>query len=372
MDEELRDPGSLAAAIVRTVREPLLVLDSELHIRGANSAFYDTFAVTPEETVDHPIYEMGNRQWDIPKLRSLLEEIIPEQATFEGFEVEHDFPGLGRRVMLLNARTLARSGEANENDQLILLAIEDVTEREEARRQLEATTAELARSNADLERFAYVASHDLQEPLRMISSYVGLLARRYEGEIDERADKYIRYAVDGAERMKALINALLQYSRVGRASEAHEVVDLDRVLDGVLDNMKLRIQEVGGTVTRDPLPTVEGHRDQLAMVFQNLIANALKFRGEEPPRVEISSREEDDDWVVEVRDNGIGIDPEYFDRVFVIFQRLHTREEYGGTGIGLSLCKKVVERHGGRMWIESEGTSGSTFFFTLPKLREDR
>ena len=232
--------------------------------------------------------------------------------------------------------------------------------------ELQRRTDELARSNAELEQFAYIASHDLQEPLRMVSSYVQLLERRYKSRLDEDADKFIAFATEGATRMQKLINDLLAYSRVGTRGKSFEAVDLEVVLAQVLENLHLAIKEKKAVVTHDPLPTVYGDSAQLTQVFQNLIDNAIKFRREEAPKVHISARISGDDCVCSVQDNGIGIAPEYLDRLFLLFQRLHTRKEYPGTGLGLAICKRIVERHGGRIWVESRRGEGSTFYFTLP------
>jgi len=243
--------------------------------------------------------------------------------------------------------------------------IQDITERKRAEEELAERMEELRRSNAELEQFAYVASHDLQEPLRMVSSFTQLLRRRYEGQLDETADEFIGYAVDGANRMQALINALLEYSRVGTRGRPLAPVDTAAVFQAALANLRNAVGESGAEVVAGELPTVLGDEVQLMQLFQNLISNAIKFRGGEPPRVRVQARRQGREWVFSVRDNGIGIGEEYRERIFVIFQRLHGREEYSGTGIGLALCKKIVERHGGKIWVESELGRGSTFSFTL-------
>jgi PAS domain S-box-containing protein len=240
-------------------------------------------------------------------------------------------------------------------------------ERLRAEMALEHRADELARSNAELERFAYVASHDLQEPLRMVASYTQLLARRYQDKLDADANEFIGYAVDGVTRMQALINDLLAYSRVGTRGKEFAVTRLDECLQRALANLRLAVEQSGASVSHDALPTVVGDEGQLAQVFQNLVGNALKFRGTAAPKVHVSARKlEGGAWEVCVRDNGIGIAPEYFDKVFVIFQRLHTRSDYSGNGIGLAICKKIVERHGGTIWIESQPPSGTAVHFTLP------
>jgi signal transduction histidine kinase len=241
-----------------------------------------------------------------------------------------------------------------------------------SRKALEESIAELARSNADLQQFAYVASHDLKEPLRMVASYTQLLARRYKGKLDSDADEFIRYAVDGANRMQWLINDLLAYSRVTSRDQVLEVVDCDSVLEEVLSDLRVAIEESRAVVTHDPLPRVMADRGQLGQLFQNLIGNAIKFHGKEPPQVHVTAERKSDEWAFSVHDNGIGLDPQYAERIFVIFQRLHDREEYPGTGIGLAICKKVVERHGGRIWVVSQVGQGATFHFTLPTVGQSR
>jgi signal transduction histidine kinase len=244
----------------------------------------------------------------------------------------------------------------------------EVIDRSAAERALREKTDALARSNSELEQFAYVASHDLQEPLRMVSSYVQLFEKRYAGIVDAQAKKYVDYAVEGAKRMQALIGGLLEFSRVGRIDEPFASVDTGAALGQALLNLRSAIEEGHATVTHGPLPTVTGHAGRLAQVFQNLIGNALKFRRPDvAPAVHVSAVPGERDWVFAVRDNGIGIGGEYLDRIFVIFQRLHTRAEYPGTGIGLSICKKVIEHHGGRIWVESKPGGGATFHFTLPR-----
>ncbi|HLU40826.1 MAG TPA: ATP-binding protein [Microthrixaceae bacterium] len=236
-------------------------------------------------------------------------------------------------------------------------------------REVEAREAELTRSNAELEQFAYVASHDLQEPLRKVASFCQMLQRRYHGQLDERADTYIEYAVDGARRMQELINDLLTFSRVGRTTNRFELVELDAVLDTALRNLSAVIDESGATIERQPLPAVAGDRALLVALFQNLVGNGIKFRGEEPPVVRVSVADDGEgNWEVCVSDNGIGIPEEYRDRVFVIFQRLHGRDEYPGTGIGLSLCRKIVEFHGGRIDVaDHHDGPGTSIRFTLPQ-----
>ena len=248
----------------------------------------------------------------------------------------------------------------------ILMFAEDISARKQAEEELRRSHDEVKRSNAELQQFAYVASHDLQEPLRMMSSYMGLIERRYKGRLDADADDFIMYAIDGARRMKMLINDLLEYSRVGTHGKTFGPVDCETLLSRVLDHLQLSIEESSATVTHDHLPTVIGDGAQLMRLFQNLVHNSLKFKKDSPTLIHVSAELYDGNWLFSFHDNGIGIDPQYTDRIFVIFQRLHNREEYPGTGIGLAICKKIVERHGGRIWVQSEQGKGATFFFTIP------
>jgi light-regulated signal transduction histidine kinase (bacteriophytochrome) len=248
-----------------------------------------------------------------------------------------------------------------------------ITERKKAEAELRDQTEillrqkeELARSNADLEQFAYVASHDLQEPLRMVTAYTQLLSERYTGKLDESANKFIGYAQDGAFRMQVLIQDLLAFSRVGRKEDARAAVDCDEVLEEVRGLLASSIQESGAEINCSRLPTVIAVRTQMVQLFQNLVGNAVKFRGKEAPVISVGAAKQNGDWLFSISDNGIGIAPEYAENIFVIFQRLHARTEYPGNGIGLAICKKIVERYGGKIWVESQPGAGSTFRFTLP------
>jgi len=242
----------------------------------------------------------------------------------------------------------------------------DITPRKQAEERLKRTLADLERSNKELEEFAFVASHDLQEPLRKIANFSEMLANRYQGQLDERADKYLGYVADGAKRMKDLINDLLAFSRVGRADFRLIATDMNDILKGTLNDIQPLIQEKQAKITREPLPALNVNPPQMSQLLQNLIANAIKFHGGQPPHIHLSARRKDGQWVFTVRDNGIGFDPQFAEGIFKVFRRLHTKEEYPGTGIGLAICKKIVERHGGRIWAESQPGQGSTFYFTIP------
>lgn len=243
----------------------------------------------------------------------------------------------------------------------------DATEAWEAEQALKARTEALDRSNRELEQFAYVASHDLQEPLRMVTSYTQLLARRYKDKLDEDANDFIGFAVDGATRMQGLINDLLKFSRVGTRGKPFVPISLEHVLDDAMANLDVAIRESGAAITRDPLPTISGDAVQLTQLLQNLLGNAIKFRKPgAAPAIHVGARRSPEAWEISIKDDGIGIAPEYFERIFVIFQRLHDRTEYPGTGIGLAICKKITERHGGRIWVESRAGEGSVFRFIVP------
>lgn len=316
------------------------------------------FGYRPEEIIGQPVGIL------VPQtdstggdLSTLVQSIVDHPEQFVNV-VNENICSDGRRVWMAwtNKPIYDEHGRAAE----ILAVGLDITER----KRMED---ELLRSNAELEQFAYVASHDLQEPLRTVSGMVQLLQQRYQGKLDERADEYIGHAVDGSNRMQQLINDLLDFSRVERKGNPFKTTDMNHVLQMALASLHVAIAESGAQITSDPLPTVMADAGQLTQVLQNLIGNAIKFRGEEPLKVHVGAEKIENGWQFAVRDNGIGIDPQYFERVFLIFQRLHTRSKYPGTGIGLALCKKIIERHGGRMWIQSEVKHGATFFFTIPE-----
>jgi PAS domain S-box-containing protein len=251
---------------------------------------------------------------------------------------------------------------------LVTAAIRDITDHKRAEEELARQAKELVRSNADLQQFAYVASHDLQEPLRMVASYTQLLAQRYKGRLDSDADEFIAYAVDGAHRMQRLIGDLLAYCRVGTVGMELRKTSSGAALEQALLNLQDAIEKSVGVVTHDALPTVVADGAQLVQLFQNVVGNAIKYRSAELPHVHVSAKKNGGhEWIFSLRDNGLGIDPKYFEKIFVMFQRLHDREESSGTGIGLTVCKKIAERHGGRMWVESEPGKGSTFYFALPE-----
>jgi light-regulated signal transduction histidine kinase (bacteriophytochrome) len=256
---------------------------------------------------------------------------------------------------------------------LVTAAIRDISVRKKSEQHLVKTVGELKRSNDDLQHFAYVASHDLQEPLRMVASYTQLLARRYKGRLDSDADEFIAFAVDGCHRMQGLIHDLLAYSRAGTNGKAICEVSAEDALNEALTNLRVTIEESNAIVTHDSLPAIRTDDTQLAQVFQNLVGNAIKYRSVDIPRVHVSATNNGrNEWIFSVKDNGLGIDPQYFERIFILFQRLHGRNEFEGTGIGLAICKKIVDRLGGRIWVESQTGKGSAFYFALPERDEKR
>ena len=314
---------------------------------------------------DQPALNLGDEDW--ARHRAQLERREP----FREFEMERANPAGGTRWVSVTGEPVY---DENGKFRGYRGVGSDVTERKRAEAELRRAHDELAkkaeeleRSNAELEQFAYVASHDLQEPLRMVSSYTQLLAKRYKDQLPAEAQEFMHFTVDGAARMKQLIEDLLAYSRVGTKGKELVPVSLEAPLKRALTNLRTAIEESGATVSAEALPTVDADEVQLAQVFQNLIGNALKFRGKAAPRIHVGATAQAGEWQISIADNGIGIEPQYFERIFMLFQRLHTMGEYPGTGIGLAICKKIVERHGGHIWVESRPGEGATFGFTLAR-----
>ncbi len=263
----------------------------------------------------------------------------------------------------LEKRVEERTFELSEINNML---IQEIRERKAIEKILEIQKEELERSNQELEHFAYVASHDLQEPLRMISSYLQLLQKRYIGKLDQDADDFIEFAVSGAKRMQGMLQGLLDYSRIGRKGNSLTETDLNQVIEIAISNLLLSINESGAKILYNTLPTVLADMNQMIRLFQNLINNSIKYKGNENPVILISSQLDDKKWIIKIKDNGIGIDKSNFKRIFTIFQRLHSKSEYPGEGLGLAVCKKIIERHGGKIWVESEPGDGTTFFITIP------
>jgi PAS domain S-box-containing protein len=292
---------------------------------------------------------------DLPLAKALRGESVDHMEIFVRNKIHSEGVWIS-----ITARPLTAGSEG------AVATFRDISFRKDTEEALAQQAAEVERSNRELEQFAYVASHDLQEPLRMVSSYVQLLSRRYQGKLDSDADEFIAYASEGAKRMSDLINDLLGYSRIGRGTAAQGPVECEAVLARVLQILGARIEDSGAVITHDLLPVIEANESQLIQLLQNLIDNAIKFRSEEAPRIHVSAKAQDGKWIFSVSDNGIGIAPEYKERVFVIFQRLHNRQAYPGTGIGLAVCKKIVEQQGGAIWLEPRAGGGSTVLFNWP------
>jgi PAS domain S-box-containing protein len=293
---------------------------------------------------------------------------VTESTLLEGaFEATDFFPRLGGHGKWLQS-TASVLKDLEGNTVGAIEALDDITDRKHAERSLREYSTALEKSNRELENFAYIASHDLQEPLRMVASFVKLLARRYEGKLGDDADDFIRFAVEGAERMQLLINDLLAYSRIMTRGRDFEPIDCNSVLETVISDLRFALEDSGAVVKCSRLPTVLADRSQLRQLFQNMISNAIKFRRIDHPQVDIAAEKKEEEWVFSIRDNGIGIEPSCWDRIFEIFQRSHSASEYPGTGIGLAICKKIVERHDGEIWVNSQVDQGTTFFFTLPAL----
>ena len=392
---ELREQAQL----LDLAHDAIMVRDLDGRILFWNQGAAERYGWSSQEAIGRITHQLLQTEFPQP-----LEEIMAElqrESFWEG-ELEHNRRD-GKRIVVASRWVLKRSD--NSESQAVMEINNDITERKRAeeslrkahgeleqrvqertrdlktsnellemeiaeRKRAESILAqqstELARSNSELEQFAYIASHDLQEPLRMVGSYVQLLERNYKNLFDAKGEEYIAYAVDGAKRMQLLISDLLAYSRVGTQGNEFALSDCAGVVGLAIKNLQKAIQESGATITCEPLPTVRADRMQLLQLFQNLLANAIKFRAEQPPEIHITAKHTDGFWQFTVKDNGIGIEPRHFERIFLIFQRLHSRRHYPGTGMGLAICKKIVDRHGGTIWPVSESGMGTTFFFTLP------
>jgi PAS domain S-box-containing protein len=361
MTRELTLKHQLLDSVVEGTTDPIYVRDLESRFTLANSALSKLFGRTVNQVVGTAMRELvpngysAIAQSDDEVVRTGYTRTVEEVAEIDGI-----------------VRTfLTTKGPYRDADQKTIGTLgiaRDITERKKAEEHLVKTVGELKRSNDELQQFAYVSSHDLQEPLRMVSSYTQLLAKRYKGQLDSDADEFITFAVDGCNRMQGLIQDLLTYSRAGTNGKTLEEVSAENALQSALTNLRIAIEHKGAVVTHDFLPAITTDETQLTQIFQNLVGNAIKYHGAEAPRVHVSaSRNGGNEWIFSVRDNGLGIDPQYFERIFVIFQRLHGRDEFEGTGIGLAICKKILERLGGRIWVESQPEKGSTFYFALPE-----
>jgi len=352
----------LLADIVDAVREPLLVLDGDFRVTHANRSFFRTFEVTAGDTIGESIFALGNGQWDIAPLHTLLHHHLPLQAQLDDFDVEHVFPGIGRKVMLLNARLISYGQHV---PRMILLAIEDVTERRRAEQLLAAQRRELERSNAALNAFASVASHDLQEPLRKILSFGERLSATAGPTLDAESREFLGRMLNAASRMRTLVSDLLAYAQVTTRAQPFAPVDLGRVAREVIADLETSIADAEGRVEVADLPVIDADPLQMRQLLQNLIGNALKYRRPGVPlAVHIEAHARDiGHCALTVRDNGIGFGNHYAERIFGMFERLHGRTEYAGSGIGLAICRSIAEHHGGS--IAATGTPGQGAAFTV-------
>jgi PAS domain S-box-containing protein len=359
---QLEKTVSLLRGTLESTADGILVVSSEGKIESFNKRFTDLWGI-PESIIasrddDRALAFVLDQLKDPDKFLSKVRELYsdPDAESFDTLEFKDG------RVF----ERYSRPQKIGEKSVGRVWSFRDITKRHRMEESLQRTAEELARSNADLKQFAYAASHDLREPLRSIAGFARLLEKRYKGKLDEKADEFIDFIVDGVNRMDRLIHDLLEYSQVDTKGKDFEPVNCSVALQEAVNNLRAAIEESGAELTHDPLPSVIADPSQISRLFQNLISNAIKFRGNEPLKISISVRRKGDAWIFSVHDNGIGIDPQFFDRIFGIFQRLHKTGEYEGTGLGLTICKKIVERHGGKIWVESESGKGSTFFFTLP------
>jgi signal transduction histidine kinase len=356
--------------IIDTVREPLLVLDSEFRVTQTNRAFYQTFRVTPEATIGKELFTLGDGQWDIAPLRDLLHNRLAIEPALYDLDVDHVFPGIGRKIMLVNARRVSRGPDLS---RVILLAIEDVTERRLTERRLAMQRRELQRSNAALNEFAFVASHDLQEPLRKIVSFGERLETVAGPLLEGNARDYLGRMLSAAARMRALITDLLAYSQVATRTEPFATTDLTAIARDVAADLETTITDAGGRIEVGELPMIDADPLQMRQLLQNLLGNALKFRRKDvAPVVRLGVSNAGDGFsTITVADNGIGFKEEHGDKIFRMFERLHTRAEYAGSGMGLAICRKIVERHGGTIAATSTIGQGTTFNVTLPITQAD-
>ena len=354
-----------AQHLVENAHDLVMILEQDGVIRYTSPAVQRILGYTPAERIGHNAFELIPPEDQLAVIATFRESLT-HGVTARTVEARVRHRDGSFRVLEIAGTNLLHDPVIGG----ILLNTRDITDRKRAEMELVRYAAELESSNQELQQFAYVASHDLQEPLRMITSYLRLLEQRYAGKLDSDADEFIGFAVEGAARMSALLKGLLTYSRVNTGGMSFRSTDSQEVVEHVLANLGLAIEESSAAITCEPLPILWADPIQLGQLFQNLIGNAIKFRNARPPRIYIGAERRDSGWVFSVRDEGIGIDPQYASRIFTIFQRLNTRETYPGTGIGLAICKRIVQRHGGHIWVESELGKGATFYFTIPTNRQ--
>ena len=360
---ELQKERNFVRTIIETAGALIVLLDREGRITSFNRGCQKATGYYPEEVLGKFVWDFLIPPEEISSVRQVFADLTRGEfpSTHTNYWLTRD--GELRSIEWYNTFLNDERGEV---EYIIGTGI-DITDKRRTEDELEHKARDLERSNRDLQQFAYVASHDLQEPLRMISSYVQLLARRYKDKLDQDAREFIDFAVDGANRMQTLINDLLSYSRVGTHGGNFSKLNINAIVDEAIHNLEVTLTEKNGRVERANLPEIDGDKTQILQVFQNLITNGIKFHGKEPPLIKIDYEERDSEWYFSVMDNGVGFEPRFEEKIFIIFQRLHSIGEYPGTGIGLSICKRIIERHGGGIGATSQPGEGSIFYFTIPR-----
>jgi PAS domain S-box-containing protein len=371
-ERAVQEAREYAESIVETVREPLVVLDTNLRVISVNHSFCQTFKVTPEDAGGKLIYDLGNRQWNIPKLQLLLEEVIPRDNQFQNFEVEHEFPTIGRRTMLLNARQIYSKGIGA---QMILLAIEDITERRKAEEEiknlnddLKHRAFELEAAYKELETFSYSISHDLRNPLLVIGGFSRILVERYSNHLDAKGQQFLSMIHSNTQKMLQLIDDLLTFSRSEHQQMRPSDIDMGELAKAVFEELKSIIPEQKLLLDIKTLPSARGDRSMIRQVFVNLLSNAIKFtRPKGAGVIEIGCMVKENQDIYYVKDNGVGFDLQYAGKLFGVFQRHHTVDEFEGTGVGLAIVQRIIHRHGGQVWAEGKVNEGAIFYFSLPR-----
>ena len=368
----VREAREYAESIIETVREPLAVLDTHLRVISVNHSFYETFKVTPEDTEGALIYNLGNRQWNIPELRVLLEEIIPRDNQFKDFEVDYDFPTIGRKIMLLNARQIYSKGIGAHR---ILLAVEDITERKKAEEEIRKLNEDLKdraiileAAYKELETFSYSVSHDLRNPLLGMTSLSRLLLERYSDDLDAKGRQFLSIIHSTIQRLLQLIDDLLTFSRSEHQPLKASDIDMSELAKVLFEELQSMTPGRALRLNIKTLPPARGDPSMIRQVFLNLLSNAIKFtRPKGAGVIEISCAVEENQNVYCVKDNGVGFDMRYAGELFGVFQRRHTVDEFEGTGVGLAIVQRIVQRHGGQVWAEGEVDEGAAFYFALPR-----
>jgi PAS domain S-box-containing protein len=371
-DRAVKEALEYAESIVETVREPLVVLDTDLKVISVNPSFYQTFKVKPEETAGKLIYDLGNRQWNISKLRILLEEIIPRNNQFQNFEVDHEFPTIGRKIMVLNARQIYSKGIGA---RMILLAIEDITEQKKAEAEIKKLNEDLKHralqleaAYKELETYSYSVSHDLRTPLLGINGLSRVLIEKYSNHLDAKGQQFLNTIHTSAQNTLQLIDDLLTFSRLENQEMKQSNIDMVKLAKTVFDELQGRVPERNLLLDIKTLPLAHGNRSMIRQVFFNLLSNAIKFtKPRETGIIEIGCLAKEDQNIYHVKDNGVGFETRHAGKLFEVFQRFHSEEEFKGTGLGLAIVQRIINRHRGQVWADGEIGKGATFYFTLPR-----